>query len=148
MPCTNDYPEPTSENRKLQNTAKMVLSFYERAVAAGYSKSVVSKTALRHAKDAAEDEYCRMDLAPVLCSAMNEVKSEKPKLFDEVVYDARSRASRELADWWEEHERADAERLRREAKQKKQAALVESARAKLSDKEYAALKEHFDDGGE
>jgi hypothetical protein len=55
------------------------------------------------------------------------------------IYNGHSRASRALADWWEDHQEADRERHKTEQAREAQARLIESARAKLTAEEYEAL---------
>jgi hypothetical protein len=57
-----------------------------------------------------------------------------------IVYNGRDATSRDLADWWDEHEEADRKREAKEQEQARQRALAESAMQKISREELAALK--------
>jgi|SRR6185369_6118853 len=62
------------------------------------------------------------------------------KDFNDIVYDPRSKQSRRLADWWEEHQEKDRQREARERKAQRIAELRISGLSKLTDEEIAALK--------
>lgn len=76
------------------------------------------------------------NLTAMLCAAL-ELMSEQD--LDLVVYDARNPKSRALADWWEAHQKMDAERTAREAEKQARTALREVALAKLTREEKKAL---------
>ena len=58
---------------------------------------------------------------------------------DEFIYNARVKESRDLADWWEEHQGADRKREAKEKKAKKEADLRKKALSKLTAAERKAL---------
>ena len=58
---------------------------------------------------------------------------------DAIVYNAHDRGARDLADWWEDHQAADAEREASEAKEKRNEELRAGALSKLSLEEQKAL---------
>ena len=126
MPCRSDYMEPTGKERQLQDTAKLLkYALFELDL------PVPSKV-----RTAADDVYCQLDLVPDLCKLitnMNELQVNR------VVYNAQNKQARKLADWWEEHQRADRKRIASEMKKIEKEALIESAMAKLTDSERAAL---------
>lgn len=123
MPCTSDYPEPTSHNQLLQETAQLYLYLDEKL---RESKSAVpnyeplSKSRRAKVTETSKDVYANEDFVASLCSSLRTLRKVNAKLFDKVVYDAKSSKSRRLADWWERHEAADRERVRREKASKKQ----------------------------
>lgn len=129
MGCRSDYLEPNGRERALQEAAQFLL-FVRRAVPAA---GPVTDLLVRASKDI----YCRDDYVPELCTAIKGLSEED---LDRIVYNARDPVSRKLADWWETHQAADRAREAREATDLHQAALRESALAKLTPEEKAALK--------
>ena len=62
-----------------------------------------------------------------------------PSDLERIVYNARDPVSRDLADWWERHQKEDRERQQREDTEKAREALRSSAAAKLTAEERKAL---------
>jgi hypothetical protein len=56
-----------------------------------------------------------------------------------LLYDGRKEMARELAAWWEKHQKADKARGKKERADKKNAKLRETAAAKLTPEERKAL---------
>lgn len=127
MPCRSDYMDPTHKEQQLQRTAKL-LSFVYKTLNYPVHKPL---------KEAANDCYCKQDYVPELCRVIRNMTEDE---LNRVVYNARDRTSRDLADWWEEHEAADRRREAQELKEAKEKALAESAKQKISREELAALK--------
>lgn len=129
MGCNSDYLEPTHRERELQRAAKLlafVLSKAGKPVPAAVSQ-------------AADHIYCKADFVPSLCELLTDMPEEER---DRIVYDARDKVSRDLADWWEEHQKADIARLQCEAEAEAEAQkqkLMQTALAKLTTEEAAAL---------
>lgn len=137
MPCQSDYMEPTRAEQNSKKTAELLL----------YVMSAISKwghpkihTTFVQATVAASDEYGRpgrleqftQDLC-ILISAMDE------NMRDEVVYNGKSKESRRLADWWDEHKEADRKRILAEAEESNRNSLRQSAMSKLTSEERRAL---------
>jgi hypothetical protein len=61
------------------------------------------------------------------------------KEIEKVAYNPRSRQSRNLADWWEDHQERDRERIRTELKDKRDKATRQKAVAKLTPYERRLL---------
>lgn len=135
MPCKSDYLEPTQRERQLQLAAQLyqwVLA-QEGCVAAARVKA------------AAHDPYCKDDFVPELCTLLRNMPKDRREA---LVYNAHDPMARKLADWWEEHQKADTLREEHEARMaesKRMAKLKEQALAKLTEEEIAALR-YFDDG--
>lgn len=72
----------------------------------------------------------------LLCS---KIRKMSKMLKDSIVYDPYSKLSRELANWWEEHQVADKERETMEKQKIAKAALRRTALAKLTERERNAL---------
>lgn len=130
MPCNSDYLEPTHRERELQRAA-LLLVFVKNKLGISISDELLSSST---------DQWCHNDYIPELCSY---IKNMTPNQLKTIVYNGRDAMSRALADWWEEHMTADAERIKRERKQKQEKKLVEKAKAKLTEKELQALKKYL-----
>ena len=102
MGCRSDYMEPTGKERKLQETAILL----------GYALEETGQPVPRSVHAASKDIYCKTDLVPDLCNAIRNMDSETLK---RVVYNPYNKESRQLADWWEEHEAADRARQTKDA---------------------------------
>ena len=57
-----------------------------------------------------------------------------------VVYDGRNPEARKLADWWDHHQTADAEREAEEVHRRNNEVLLAQALSKLTPEEIAALR--------
>lgn len=126
MPCNSDGYEPTDREYQLQRTARLLV----------YAAEKIGRPVKPEWEMAAADPYCKMDLVPELCSFL---RGLEPPVFDSIVYDARSKQSRDLADWWEEHEAHDRDREAREKAEAKRQKLAASGMAKLTPAERKAL---------
>ena len=102
MPCRSDYMEPNQRERRLQETAQLL----------GYVLVETGQDVPGRVADAANNAYCTTDLVPDLCAA---IRAMDAATLERVVYNARDRRARRLADWWEEHEEADRQRELAEA---------------------------------
>lgn len=128
MPCVSDYMEPNGKERRLQQTAQLLM--YVR-----YNTNSGIKVDNK-LKRAAADIYCKVDYVPELCAA---IRALSPEEVERIVYDGRNPEARKLADWWEEHQAADAARLAKEQREKEEAAARERALAKLTQEERRLL---------
>jgi hypothetical protein len=128
MPCRSDYLEPTGKERRLQETAQLLIYLRQNT---NTGVKISNKLKL-----AARDPYCSADYVPELCEAIRSLRSED---FDRVVYNARDPISRKLADWWEEHEEADRQRVEAETKKLREDAIRHKAISKLTDEERIIL---------
>lgn len=126
MPCNSDYMIPTVKEEKLQETAQLleyVLHKLGRIVPAWVSR-------------AGGEVYCaETRTVPILCLIMDQLTVEQAALFADI----SQRPNRKLADWCEEHQRADEARKAREAKEAGKEALRRTALAKLTKEERDAL---------
>ena len=127
MPCRSDYMEPTHKEIQLQRTAKL-LRFVNVKLDLPVSKKL---------NEAANSSYCSDDFVPELCKTIRGLNEEQ---LNDIVYNARDKISRSLADWWEEHEAADRAREAKERKEAEEKALAERAMQKITKEELAALK--------
>ncbi len=126
MPCNSDYLNQNEREAELQRAAKL-LAFVYRATFRKVPKEVEAM---------AEKYYADVDYIPDLCA---EIKAMNDITYEKVVYTGRSKLSRDLADWWETHQQADAKREELELQEKEKEWLKEQGLAKLSPRERRAL---------
>lgn len=135
MPCISDYPTPSTHQTFLRKTAQLYV----------YALGFLGRKVPSKVRKAADTEFCNDDFVPHLCGLLRalEIKSgsqtKSASDLDALVYNARSKDSRELATWWEEHQAADEERVKREAEAAKTTETRRKALEKLTVKEAKAL---------
>lgn len=126
MPCNGDYLDPNQRERELQRAAKLL-------------QYVLSELKIKVPPDitlAAKNEYCDSDYVPDLCSLL---KKLTPKLKKKIIYNPKVALSRELANWWEDHQAADKEREREERQNRIDETAKQKALQKLTAKERRLL---------
>lgn len=126
MPCNSDYLEPSRREVELRRAANLLIYVNDKT-------GVESDAGL---KAAADDCYCKADYVPALCARLKSLSSSE---MDTIVYDGRNRYARDLANWWDEHQRADEIREAKEKRVAELASLRQSGLAKLSYSERVAL---------
>jgi len=127
MPCNSDYLNPTYKEREIQLTAKLIV----------YVDKKQGQPSPRWIKSLANNIYADNDkVVPILCDMIKNMSDEER---ERIVYDAHDPVSRDLANWWESHQRADARRLEQEAEQREAERRKEAALAKLTPEDRKAL---------
>lgn len=131
MRCNSDYLEPTHREKQSIRTAILLKYVLEK----------LEKPVPEYVVSASVDVYGNLqklnDMVVTLCAELSALDEETR---DKLVYNAKDKTSRDLADWWEIHQKADKERIEKEKQEQIQKNLVETAMAKLSKEEKAALK--------
>jgi hypothetical protein len=125
MPCTSDCHEVDVKQAYNQETARC----YRYALLAAEQALPTSVLV------ASRDTYCNKDFTDQLCGFL---RSLSPEAFERIVY-ARNKDARNLANWWEEHERMDNLRVQQELLQANKHRLQQQALAKLTPEERDAL---------
>lgn len=107
MPCNSDYLEQNHIEKELQKTAKLLVVLHKKMKVK--SPEWVVK--------ASEDYYCQEHkVVPELCATIRKLtKAQK----DKFIYNGRDAECRKLADWFDEHDKADRERITLEKANKK-----------------------------
>ena len=94
MGCNSDYLEPTAREYELSRAARLY----------AYALETLGREVPDDVLKASQEMYCRRDFVAQLCdliSSLDEVS------LDNVVYNARDKMARDLANWWESHQEAD-----------------------------------------
>lgn len=130
MPCNSEYLNPTHAEANSKRVATLLVYVLE---------SLGHKVNPAYIK-AKDDYYGNTGLLGAmvvklcsLCSDMSDIEKEN------IIYNARNKTARDLADWWEEHQEADKRRIAEEKREKELDAVREKALSKLTAKERRAL---------
>lgn len=130
MPCESGYLAANEREVYSRETARLIC----------YATGALERSAPRWIGAAARSYYGAPErhdeLTRYLCKLVSKLDAAD---LDRVVYNGRSSMARKLADWWENHQVADAKREAAEAAEAKRQELRLSALAKLTREELAAL---------
>ena len=130
MPCKGDYLDP-NQTEQNQHLVSQLIVFVDGKL----GRKTDSKI-----KKAAEDIYGTGvkldDIVPMLCTTLQSLSKKQE---NDIVYNARDKQSRQLADWWEEHQKADKQRLQKELKKVNEKKAKEIALSKLTPYERELL---------
>lgn len=95
MGCNSDYLEPTAREYELSRAARLYV----------YALKTLDQEVPTDVLKASQEMYCRRDFVAQLCEL---ISSLDDATIEKVVYNARDKTARDLADWWEAHQEADA----------------------------------------
>jgi hypothetical protein len=126
MPCKSDYLEPSPRECAYQRTAQLLV----------YVLDKLGRRVSAEIRHTAGNVYAGVDLAPQLCELLNNMREDER---DALVYNARDKNARDLADWWEEHQARDQMRQDLEREEAEKETLIKNAIAKLTTAERKAL---------
>lgn len=130
MPCNCDYLEPNDTEIESKRAAELLV----------YVLTKNKMTVENWIKEASNDIYGNSKklnwLVVNLCKICSEMSERDKK---EIVYNAKCKMSRRLADWYEEHLEADKQRIKEESSENKTKRLKKIALSKLTKSEIAAL---------
>lgn len=107
MPCRSDHMEPTAREQYCQHTAQLYLYAMQQLQSMG--SHIFAPELIKDVTLAANHTYASSDYTPHLCALINKLPLEQQEA---VIYNARIPMSRKLADWWEQHQQVDAQRIR------------------------------------
>ena len=127
MPCNSDYLRPTDSEQEFRRAAQLLV-YVKKKLGVKPEKWMLKEADNQYASDARS--------VTELCATLNAMKSRQR---DAIVYNARNRVARDLADWWEEHQKADTERAKRDVALWKQSEMRKKALKKLTPAERKAL---------
>ncbi len=99
MPCNSDYMEPRPGETLSRETAKLIVYVNDK-------RGIPTSDWIA----AAADEYYGAenrvhDLVAILCAF---IRNMSPVELSDIVYNGRDATARKLADWWDDHQKADA----------------------------------------
>jgi len=111
MPCLSDYLEPNSYEKSIKETIENLLFLY--------SKENLNKPIKKELLKASTEIYFSKEKGDKwvseLCEQLSNLSEDN---LNTIVYNPKLKKSRKLADWWEEHQEADAKRIKIETEVK------------------------------
>lgn len=107
MPCNCDYMNPTQSEKNSRLTAEHLVFVY------GKLDKDVPEYIMKASNHIYGDKHNLNKMVMLLCETLRGLDDEQK---DSIIYNGRDRQSRSLANWWEDHCVADANR---EAQEKK-----------------------------
>lgn len=125
MPCRSDYMDPTPRELYLRDTALHLC----------YLRGVMGLELTATLCGAARDAYTTLDYTAQLCQALNDL----PVVFRDSILNRDDLRAVALKKWWLNHLEVDRRRIAAEEAAQRKAALVASAKAKLTPEELEAL---------
>lgn len=109
MGCRSDYLEPTAYEIEVRKTAELLLWFTKKA-------GITYRGTQMKIKKVADNIYPSKDdgdfVVSLLCKELRNLRGKDEAKFDSIVYNAKDRTARDLATWWEDHEKADEKRTK------------------------------------
>ena len=129
MPCRTDWPSEPYWYPERRNTAQLLI-YARREI----GQTPIPKTLLEAA------EKGDRDYVPQLCKLIRNLNEDA---LERIVYDGRNPQARKLADWWEEHEELDRQRMEEEELEALNKQLVRTAVRKLEPEERRAINEIY-----
>lgn len=98
MPCYD--PLPTGREEHSRETAKFIIYVNDKL-------EIKTEDEIIELADSAYPEDKADQVTAYLCTTLRMLKDSKPEQFESLVYNAKCKESRKLADWWEEHSEFD-----------------------------------------
>lgn len=130
MPCDSSYMEP-NQTEKNRVEVSQFLVFVFGKLGKEVSKNIVNAANSQYGEDVDLDE-----VVALLCSTIRKMSK---KQLENIVYDAHNGTSRRLANWWEEHQKADEERILHYNKKLEEQRKRKNILKKLTDEEIKFL---------
>lgn len=129
-PCDGSHCEPRLRERESKRVAELIVyvdSFF---------KGITPAWIVKAANDTYGNEGRFDELTEMLCT---KCKNLRPGPASSIIYNPRSKQSRELADWWEDHQEEDRKKAADALADARRAKIRASAMSKLSKAERHAL---------
>jgi hypothetical protein len=135
MPCDGSYMNPSVRETESLLICKRIIFLFKKLNFPIPKKIVESSESLY-------GDLKNLDKnVALLCLVISNMTKEQ---VDSILYNARSKESRDLANWWEEHQEADIKRKQKtKEKMDSSGKLVFSGLSKLSQDEFDILLNFF-----
>lgn len=125
MPCYTDPPSP--ESTEICNAAICLVFLLNR----------LNRPVPSCVRRASRDDYTTSPtVVPMLCATLKSLTASQMK---KIVFDPHNRKSRDLANWWDDHQKMDRRHKREEREQRRRERLRTTAISKLTKKEREEL---------
>ena len=131
MPCDGSYMNPSEKETESLLICKRIVFLFKKL------NFPVPKRILEASNSLYGDMKNLDKNVALLCGIISQMKKEQ---VDSIIYNARSKESRDLADWWEVHQEADSKRKVKQTKEEKaNFSKLFSILSKLSQEEFEIL---------
>ena len=132
MPCDSSYMAPTQVELECRQNAKFICFIYNKLGWGNPYYGII--------KDS-KNIYCsNRGLEIELCGILGNLTDDE---INRVIYDARDKMSRRLADWWEAHVEKDKKRESKETQKKELGLKVQKIIGSLTNEEIQVLEDHY-----
>ena len=130
MPCNSDYLAASGQELESKRVAGFLVYVLDK-IGAQIPEWVIK------AKNDYYGNIRRLDeMTSLLCANLRKCSQEE---IETIVYNAKNKESRHLADWWERHQEWDARRVKEEEETRKKIIMKDRALQKLTQEEIEAL---------
>lgn len=138
MPCNSDYLEPTQSELNSKEVAQHLIYVKEKL-------DYIELPEYVYVANSDQYGYPKMldDMVVLLCDLLSTMRRVD---LEEIVYNAKCKKSRKLADWWETHQEADKKRIAKKNKNtyEEDAILLNHLKNNLlTSHEWHLLEKHF-----
>jgi len=131
MPCRSDYMDPTHYEESIAETSRLLCFVLKKLKLKPSADEIKFSNACNY-----PDKVFGDKVTARLCKILSAFNKKQTT---EIIYNAKDKDSRKLADWWEEHQIADKKREAKEKAEKAAKKLKDKALSKLTKAERAAL---------
>ncbi|RTK97793.1 MAG: hypothetical protein EKK64_00900 [Neisseriaceae bacterium] len=132
MPCDGSYMNPSQRETDSLFICKRIVFLFKKL------NFPIPKRIVEAADSLYGDVENLDENVAILCGVIRQMKKEQ---VDSIIYNARSKESRDLANWWEEHQEADSKRKngKQTVEEKETFSKLFSILSKLSQEEFDIL---------
>jgi hypothetical protein len=110
MPCDGSYMNPNDEEHNRRTAAEFIV-FVDSKL------GIETPEDIKHAAGHIYGQGVELDdVVAKLCFKLSTLTKKQQSV---IIYNGRDKTSRALADWWDEHQEADKERIEQEVKDSK-----------------------------
>lgn len=130
MPCNSDYMNPRFDEQESKRAAQFIV-YLDLNLGIKTPEWIIQANLNTYGSPNRLNELVKM-----LCSICTNLGEDAK---NKLIYNGKDATARDLADWWEQHQKADEERIEKEKKEKNKKKLIKKALSKLSKSERKAL---------
>lgn len=130
MGCRSDYLEANAAEKNSKEAAQHLV--YVMTKLNQKIPEYVTKAANNYYGDIGKLHKMVVQLCDILTNMDEEIR-------DAIIYNGKDKQARHLADWWDEHQEADRQRIAKENLEKERKELIKQAKSKLTKEELDAL---------
>jgi len=134
MGCRSDYLEANAAETNSKEAAQHLV--YVMTKLKQEVPDYVTKAANSYYGDTGKLHKMVVQLCDILTNMDEDIR-------DAIVYNAKDKQARQLADWWEEHQAEDRKRIAKENLDKENKELIKQAKSKLTKEEIEALASQY-----